>query len=94
MMKLIWLPEAKADLERLYAVLADKNLISANHALQRILDATINLEDFPEIGRPMGDGTFRREFFIPFGVSKYVLRYRLTDTHIVIIRVWHSREAR
>jgi len=35
-----------------------------------------------------------REFFIPFGASAYLLRYRIHDDTLVVIRVWHSREAR
>jgi len=34
------------------------------------------LLELPEIGRPMEDDTGRRELFIPFGASTYVLRYR------------------
>jgi plasmid stabilization system protein ParE len=42
----------------------------------------------------MDDETERREISVPFGAGAYVLRYRLHDETIVVIRVWHSREAR
>jgi len=42
----------------------------------------------------MEDDTGRRELFIPFGASAYVLRYRIHDDTLVVIRVWHSREER
>lgn len=48
----------------------------------------------PEIGKPMNDGTGRRECYLPFGAGAYVLRYQLDGEAIVIIRVWHSREHR
>ena len=31
---------------------------------------------------------------IPFGAGAYVLRYRVHDDTVVVIRVWHNREAR
>ena len=31
---------------------------------------------------------------IPFGIGAYVLRYRIHDETVVVIRVWHSREVR
>ena len=48
----------------------------------------------PELGRPMDDDTKRRELFLPFGASAYVLRYRIENQTIVIIRVWHGRDSR
>jgi plasmid stabilization system protein ParE len=53
-----------------------------------------SLAAFPELERPMGDDTGRRELFVPFGASAYVLRYRIHHNTVVIIRVWHSREER
>jgi len=93
-MKLIWLPEAKDDVDRLYIFLMDINPASAAKALQGILDGSQNLQEYPHSGKPMPDETGRREYFIPFGAGSYVLRYKLSEETIVIIRVWHSREAR
>jgi plasmid stabilization system protein ParE len=42
----------------------------------------------------MDDDTGRRELFIPFGAGAYVLRYRIDRDTVIVIRVWHSREAR
>jgi plasmid stabilization system protein ParE len=43
----------------------------------------------------MQDETGRRELFIPFGASAYVLRYMQEDKDtVVVVRVWHSREIR
>jgi len=93
-MNLIWLPEAKDDLGRLYTFLMDINPASAAKALQAILDGSKYLQAYPNTGKPMPDDTSRREFFIPFGAGSYVLRYRLLEDTITIIRVWHSRENR
>ena len=52
------------------------------------------LLDTPEVGRPLSDGTGRRDLFVPFGAGAYVPRYRRHADTVVVIRVWHSHEAR
>jgi plasmid stabilization system protein ParE len=94
MSEVIWLPEAVEDLKRLRDFLTDKNPDAAKRAAQTILNGAKTLAEFPEIGRPMNDGTERRELFEAFGSGGYVLRYILDDKTVVIIRVWHSKEAR
>lgn len=90
-----WLPEALADVERLYAFLHEKSPDAAARAARVILDGADLLQSIPEIGRPMNDETGRRELVISFGAGAFVLRYMWDkyDT-VVIIRVWHSRENR
>jgi len=90
----IWLPEAKQDLERLHAFLFDINPPSAANAMQTILDGSRELQTFPKIGKPMDDDTARREHVLPFGAGAYILRYKLHNDQVVILRVWHSRENR
>ena len=92
--RLVWLPEAKEDIERLHNFLAEKDPVAAIRAVQLILRGAERLEKLPELGRVMPDGTQRREYFVPFGASAYVLRYRLAAKEVVIIRVWHGREDR
>lgn len=90
-----WLPEALADVERLYAFLHEKSPDAAARAARVILDGADLLQSIPEIGRLMNDETGRRELVISFGAGAFVLRYMWDkyDT-VVIIRVWHSRENR
>ena len=99
-----WLPEALDDLERLFAFLREKNPAAAARAAQTILDGADLLLTSPRLGRPpptpMPDRTQRRELFLPFASSAYVLpspqhSYLLEDDDTpVIIRVWHNREVR
>ena len=95
-MDLIFLPEAEEDIEHLFEFLQKENVNAAARAMLLIDDGARRLEDFPELGRLMDDASGRRELFIPFGKSVYVLRYRLYPerNEIVIIRVWHGREVR
>ncbi len=89
-----WLAPALDDIRRLYEFLLEKDPVAAGRAVRAIRVGSARLVDTPEIGRPLADGTGRREFFIPFGGGAYVLRYRIHDDTIVVVRVWHSREAR
>jgi len=93
-MKVRWLPEAWQDIQRLYDFLLAQNPGAAARAMDALLDGTDRLAEMPEIGKPMGDDTGRRELYLPFGVGAYVLRYKIDRENVVIIRVWHSREHR
>lgn len=92
---MIWLPEALRDIERLHDFLQEKSPQAARRVAQTILEGAELLDGAPEAGRPLFDGTGRRELFLPFGAGSYVLRYRLDASgSVVVIRVWHSRENR
>ena len=93
-MRVLWLPEALDDVERLYGFLIGRDARAAERAMRSISSSADKLQDFPLIGRPMGDQTERREFVVPLGGGAYVLRYRVHQDAVVIIRVWHSRETR
>ena len=92
--KIVWRERALEDISRLYDFLFEKNEEAATKAAQIILRGSSLLEESPRLGRPMADGTGRRELFIPFGSSFYVLRCFLADDDAVVVRVWHGRENR
>ena len=92
-MELVWLPEAREDLERLLEFLLDANPLAAERAARLLRRGAESLRDHPEVGRPMDDDTGRRELVLPFGAAAYVLRYRIHLGRIVIVRVWHGRES-
>lgn len=91
---LIWLPEALEDIVRLLHFLKDKSTTATQKAAHLIKAGADLLQKQPMIGRLMDDDTERRELFLPFGNSAYVLRYKLDDEKVVIIRVWHGKELR
>jgi plasmid stabilization system protein ParE len=77
--------------ERLHRFLADVSPEAAARVAAAILAGAEELTARPDVGRPIGDG--RREWFVPFGVGAYGLRYRIDPAgNVVVIRVWHSRE--
>jgi len=91
---LIWLPEARDDIERLFNFLLEVNPAAAQRAVRLIQSGAQRLLDYPQIGQPMDDDSGRREFYLPFGAGSYVLRYRMDGQSVVVIRVWHGREHR
>ena len=93
-MRLIWLPEAREDIQRLYDFLIDEHPDAAERAIRAIQLGAARLLEFPRLGQRMDEETERRELFVPFGIGAYVLRYRIHDDTIIVIRVWHSRETR
>lgn len=94
--RLIWLPKAVEDLERLYHFLHLHNREAASRASLRIVEAVQKLSVFPKIGKAVRiEGRQAiRELYIPFGQNGYWLRYALTATEIIIVRIWHGREDR
>jgi toxin ParE1/3/4 len=92
--EVVWRERALKDIDHLYNFLFAKNEDAAAKAAQIILRGSSLLEDSPRLGRPMADGTRRRELFIPFGASFYALRYFLANEVVVIVHVWHGREDR
>lgn len=95
MPKIAWLPEALADVNRLHEFMKAQHPDAAARAAGAILDGANLLALSPDLGRPMDDGTGRRELFVSFGTGAYVLRYlNDKDRTPVIIRVWHSRKDR
>lgn len=94
MSKIVWLPEALEDIQRLRLFLEEKNPTAANRAGLILKAGAKRLVDFPERGYPMNEGTDRRELFLPFGTGGYVLRYMTDMEVVVIIRAWHSKEQR
>ena len=87
-----WLPAALSDLRRLHDFVKSHNPDAAKRAATEIRTKVLQLAAYPEMGRPMGDGSGRRELVIPFGAGNYMVRYRLNGGTIFVLRVWHSRE--
>lgn len=93
--RVVWRPQARRDVEEVYEFLSEKSPQAAQRAARIILDGALLLEASPRLGRPLSDGTERRELVLSFGVGAYILRYMLTDDEIVVIlRLRHSREQR
>lgn len=87
--------EAKDDIERLFAFLADEDIDSAANALQSIQQALTLLEKFPfSCRKAKGDNPFFRELLIQHGRSGYVALFEIEDdASITVVAIRHQREA-
>lgn len=94
MPRLIWTPQALADVQRLYRFLSSKNKDAARRAVQAIRQGVKVLTLQPGMGRPIEDLPVEfREWLIDFGDSGYVARYRQDGDAIVVLAVRHQKEA-
>lgn len=87
--------EAALDIERLREFLEVKDPIAAKRALDVIWTAFEKVEKLPKLGRPTEDPHIR-QIVIRFGRTGYVSRYtiRQNSGNVLILRIWHGREAR
>jgi plasmid stabilization system protein ParE len=93
MPRLIWTPEALADVARLHQFLADNNRDAAKRAVSVIRSGVRLLAQHPEAGRPMDqmpDGY--REWSIAFGSAGYLALYHFSGEDVVILAIRHVRE--
>lgn len=94
MSHLIWTQKAFHDLTRIHDFLAAKDTEAALRAVQTINKETLILRQFPEAGRPAYDlEPEHRELLVPFGVSGYVVLYRMQEDSVFILAVRHQKEA-
>ena len=87
-------PAARADLERLFTFLVEKDLAAARRALETIDEALTVIQDFPFACRKAQAGSpFLREMLIDFGSSGYVALYEIEgDDLVTVLAVRHQRE--
>ena len=89
-----WTRQARLDLARLRAFLAEKNPDAANRAIRTIQREMRFLESHPEIGRPVPElSPEYRERVIEFGQGGYVTLYRYDGIQVLVLAVRHGREA-
>ena len=87
-MRIIWSPEARADLREMVLYLSDKNPYAAKELYGRIESTANELVDNPYIGRP-GRVPDTRELVITN--TSYILPYQIRQNRIEILRVYFSQ---
>lgn len=94
MASIVWSRRAASDVQRLHAFLRHKNPDAARRAVQAIREGVRVLALQPRMGRTIEDMPPEfREWPIAFGHSGYLVRYRLVGDGLVMLAVWHQREA-
>jgi toxin ParE1/3/4 len=84
--RVVWTKTALRGVWRAYQYLFDFNPRAAMHMAEALLAAGDSLTNFPYRGRPV-PGTALRELV---SVSPYIIRYRVENDSVVILRVRHS----
>lgn len=90
--KVVWLPGASRDVDRLRNFIQSENPIAAQRAAKRIIEGVNILQDNPEAGVPVEHLVDFRDLALSFGAGEYIIRYRGDAIRIVIVRVRHSKE--
>jgi plasmid stabilization system protein ParE len=91
-MVLQWTTSANHDLVRLHAFLNPLNPRAAAQIVQQLVAAAEQLLTYPQLGERLPE--FAPRDVRRLIVGDYELRYELTDTTIIVLRLWHGREDR
>lgn len=86
-MKLVWLARARDDLRRISAYIEQRDPIAATKVENRLRAAVEHLDRFPRAGR-LGRTPGNREIVLT--EYPYIIRYRVTDVAVQILRIFHT----
>ena len=92
-MRLTYSQEAVADLVRLRAFISDHDLSAAARIAADLITRIDHLYQFPEMGRSVAEAP-QPDTVRDFTFGKYVVRYTVHDSALVILRIWHHFESR
>lgn len=91
-MRIVWSSAGWADVDRLHAFLAERDLDAADAVFDRLASAPTALLDFPRRGSRLSE--FDPREIRELRVGNYLLRYELAGTDIFVLRFFHAREDR
>lgn len=84
-------PEARDDLQRLRAFIAEKNPAAAQKIAVELLAGIAMLKELPYLGRKVAKAP-NPEIMRDLSVSLYIVRYLILGDEIHVLRIWHKRE--
>lgn len=88
-MKLVYTDEAIEDLQRLREFIAIHNPSAAGKIAAELVGKINLLPDFPKMGTPV---EMALDSVCDMVFGKYVIRYSVHASVIIILRVWHELE--
>ena len=91
-MNLVYSQEAIADLTRLRDFIADNDPTAAARIAADLVTRIDSLCAFPEMGRSVSQAP-TPDSIRDFIFGKYVVRYTVHGTALVILRIWHHYES-
>ena len=92
-MRLTYSQEAVTDLVRLRAFISDHDPSAAARIAADLITRIDHLYQFPEMGRSVAEAP-QPDTVRDFTFGKYVVRYTVHDSALVILRIWHHFESR
>jgi toxin ParE1/3/4 len=93
-MKLEWSVDALADLDRFASFLHDRHPSLAKVVAGEIIDKAQILSEHPLLGRALEGREEYRQVVLQVLNAAYVFQYRYDGNRLVMLRVFHGREAR
>ena len=91
-MTILWSREAREDVERLADFVASYDPVRAGEIEQELSQAPKKLLQFPRRGTRLT--AFEPREVREYRVDRYLLRYELAASDIVVLRFFHAREDR
>ena len=91
-MRLLYSQEAIDDLIRLRAFIAKNDPTAASRTAADLVARIDSLCNFPEMGRSVSQAS-EPDSIRDFIFGKYVVRYTVRGTALVILRIWHHFES-
>ena len=88
--------EARGDLVRLRAFIAEHDPASAQRVARRLIQGIERLIRHPRLGKrvAIAPGQAAPEEIRDWLVADYVVRYLIANDRIIVLRAWHGKEQR
>jgi len=93
-MKIEWSDAALADLDRFVEFLNQQHPSLAARVAAEIISKVEVLSEHPRLGRPIAGREEYRQIVLQVLRAAYVFQYRFDGKRVVMLRVYHAREAR
>lgn len=95
-MKLAFSREARGDVVRLRAFIAEHDPTAAERAARRLIQGIERLVRHPRLGKrvDIAPDQIAPEEIRDWLVGDYVIRYLIANDRIIVLRLWHGKENR